>query len=61
VHSAKAKTLPSVDDITVLIKPLTTASYQNVVAALDEMQINGVTNFMLVEASTEEKAWLQTH
>jgi len=44
----------------VLIKPLAAASYQNIIAALDEMQINRVQKYAVVEASDEEKAFVQT-
>jgi hypothetical protein len=43
----------------VLIKPLPTASYQSVIAALDEMQINNVTHYALVDATAAEKSFVQ--
>ena len=46
-------------DLVVLIKPLSTSSYQNVVAALDEMQINNVQKYAIVEAAIEERFWVQ--
>lgn len=45
------------DDLMVCIKPLTTASYQNVVNVLDEMQINGVKRYGIIPLSEEEKAY----
>lgn len=42
-------------DLVVVIKPFATASYQNVIAALDEMQINNIKQYAIVEATTEEK------
>ena len=48
------------DDLVVLIKPLTTASYQNIITALDEMQINRAQKYAVVEASEDEKAFVQT-
>ncbi|NTS40081.1 biopolymer transporter ExbD [Flavisolibacter sp. BT320] len=47
------------EDLVVLIKPLHTASYQNVLAALDEMQINGVNKYAIVEASPGERQWVE--
>jgi hypothetical protein len=48
------------DDLIVLIKPLAATSYQNIITALDEMQINRVLKYAVVEASEEEKAFVQT-
>lgn len=51
----KQKTLSSKDAVIVLIKPLATASYQRIIAALDEMQINCVKKYAFVDATEEEK------
>ena len=40
----------------VLIKPTRNASYRNLVDILDEMLVNGVTKYVLMEASEEEEA-----
>jgi biopolymer transport protein ExbD len=39
----------------VLIKPTDAASYRNIIAVLDEMQINNVKKYVLMEPSAEEK------
>jgi biopolymer transport protein ExbD len=49
------------EKLTVLIKPLPSSTYQNVVAALDEMQINTVKFYAVVDASAEEKKLLGHH
>jgi biopolymer transport protein ExbD len=46
------------DDLMLLIKPLSTASYQNVIDALDEALINNVQRYAIVDASAEEKAYI---
>ena len=51
----KQKSLSSKDEVIVLIKPLATASYQRIIAALDEMQINGVKKYAFVDATAEEE------
>ncbi len=50
----KQKTLSAKNDLVVLIKPLTAASYQHVITALDEMQINNVKKYALVDATVDE-------
>lgn len=45
-------------DLVVLIKPGPTSSYKNVINALDEMLINGVTRYMIVDPEKEEKSYL---
>lgn len=47
------------NDLVLLIKPLSTASYQNVVDALDEALINKVERYALVEANGEEKQYIE--
>lgn len=47
------------EKLTVLIKPLPSSTYQNVVAALDEMQINTVQFYAVVDASAAEKKLLR--
>jgi biopolymer transport protein ExbD len=55
----KQKTLQQKDDLVVLIKPLPASSYQNIIAALDDMQINGVKKYALLDAAPEEKQYIQ--
>ena len=57
----KQKKMESKSALVVLIKPMTTASYQNVVAALDEMQINNVKHYALVDATPGEKVYAAQH
>ena len=45
--------------IMLLIKPTEGASYKNLVDALDEILINDLKKYAIVEASAEETAWLQ--
>jgi biopolymer transport protein ExbD len=52
---AKQKSLAVKDNMVVVIKPFKTASYQNVIAALDEMQINNVKRYAIVDATPEEE------
>jgi biopolymer transport protein ExbD len=47
------------NDLVVLIKPLASSSYENVVAMLDEMQINAVKKYALVEATAGERTWAE--
>lgn len=49
------------DDLMVVIKPLPTASYQNVINALDEMLLNGVSRYTVVDASPSERDYLGAH
>ena len=49
------------DDLLVVIKPTPSASYQDVMNALDEMLINGVSRYSVVDASKPEKEYLATH
>ena len=46
------------DDLMVLIKPSPLASYQDVMNALDEMLINGVTHYSVVDTSPVEKEYI---
>jgi biopolymer transport protein ExbD len=55
----KQKALAEKDDLVVIIKPLAAASYQSVITALDEMQINNVKKYALAEASENEASFLQ--
>lgn len=43
------------DKLIVLLKPLPSGTYQNVINALDEMQINAVQRYAVVDATGEEK------
>lgn len=47
------------EDLVVLIKPLASSSYENVVAVLDEMQINAIKKYALVEATAGERTWVE--
>ncbi|MCH5716859.1 ExbD/TolR family protein [Niabella hibiscisoli] len=47
-------------DLTVLIKPTTDASYQAIVAMLDEMTINKIARYVLTEPDAKDLALLQT-
>ena len=55
----KQKALAKKDDLVVLIKPLTSASYQNIIAALDEMKINNVGKYALLDATPEERSYVE--
>jgi biopolymer transport protein ExbD len=50
----KQNTLTEKDDLMVLIKPLSSASYQNIITALDEMLINDVKKYAITEAMAAE-------
>ncbi|MGZ5190156.1 MAG: ExbD/TolR family protein [Flavisolibacter sp.] len=54
---SKQKQLQNADDLIVVIKPLDASSYKNTIDALDEMIINGVTKYSIVEPTSEEKRW----
>ena len=41
-----------------LIKPLETASYNNLVNMIDEITINDVKKYAIVDATTEEKNFI---
>lgn len=45
-------------DLVVLIKPGPNSSYKNVINTLDEMLINGVTRYVIVDVNGEEKSYL---
>ena len=47
------------EELMLLIKPLSGASYQNVVDALDEALINTVQRYAIVEANPAEKLYIQ--
>lgn len=49
------------DDLLVIIKPTPSASYQDVMNALDEMLINGVTHYSVVDASPVENDYLASN
>ena len=49
------KSLPHSNDLVVLIKPGKDASYQNIVAMLDEMQISGIKKYVLMDMNESEK------
>ena len=45
-------------DLVVLIKPGVGCSYKNVISALDEMLINGVTRYAIVDQGADEKSYV---
>jgi biopolymer transport protein ExbD len=47
------------NDLIVLIKPTEFSSYQNIVSALDEMRINDVKSYVLMDMNKEEKNVLE--
>ena len=47
------------EDLVLLIKPTARASYRNIMATLDETAINAVGKYAIVDASSEERAYLQ--
>lgn len=55
----REKQKSSGEDLVVLIKPLATSSYENVVVMLDEMQINDVKKFALTEVMPDEQKWVE--
>jgi biopolymer transport protein ExbD len=46
-------------DMIILIKPGINSSYRNVINALDEMLINGVTRYVIVDLEEEEKSYIE--
>ena len=48
-------------ELMVIIKPTPSASYQDVIKALDEMLINGVVRYSVIDASVMEKDYLAVH
>ena len=48
------------DDLVLLIKPSKEATYQNIINALDEVLINNVQRYAVVETSAEERLYLET-
>jgi biopolymer transport protein ExbD len=46
-------------ELIVLIKPYEKSSYKNVVSALDEMLINGVSRYMIADLENDEKTFLE--
>ena len=49
----------SLDSFAVLIKPLEAATYKNTVDALDEMSVNAIKRYAMVDISKEEKSFLK--
>lgn len=47
------------NDLMLLIKPLETASYNNLVNMIDEITINDVKKYAIVDATTEEKNFIE--
>lgn len=47
------------NEMVVLIKPTDSSTYQNLVDILDEMAINQVTRYMLLQVSEDEKKFLK--
>ena len=46
-------------DLVILIKPGRSSSYKNVINALDEMLINGVSRYMITDSEKEEITFLE--
>ena len=46
--------------LTIIIKPLDTASYENMVTALDEMQICSIGKYVIDEISPDDKKLLDS-
>ncbi len=46
-------------DLMLIIKPSADCSYKDIVAALDEVLINNLKHYALVDLDTEEKQWMQ--
>ena len=49
-----------IEGLTVLIKPMETARYKNIVDILDEMNITNTRKYALVELSEQDKKFLET-
>lgn len=47
------------DQLTVLIKPDTTSTYADLVSILDEMNINDVATYAIVDITSLEQAWIK--
>jgi hypothetical protein len=47
------------EQIVFIIKPLASSSYQNIISALDEVLINNVQHYAVVDVTAEEKAFLE--
>ena len=47
------------NDLMLLIKPLETSSYDNLMNALDEVTINNVTRYAIVDVTEQEKNFIQ--
>lgn len=56
-QSAVAKQFGNRKETLVLIKPTSTSNYKNIVNALDEMLINDVTRYMVINASQFEQSF----
>ena len=48
------------DDLMIAIKPVSSASYQDVMNALDEMQLNNVKRYGIMQITEQEKNFLST-
>ena len=48
------------DELMVAIKPLSSANYQDVMNALDEMLVNNVKRYAIIDASKDEKTFIAT-
>jgi biopolymer transport protein ExbD len=55
---SKKKQLVNPDDLIVLIKPLDDSKYKNTIDALDEMLINGINTYTIVDVSSAEKSYV---
>jgi len=57
-HAGEAGVEPD-DEATVLIKPDTTSTYDDMINALDEMQINGIETYAMVDISNVERGFIK--
>jgi len=48
------------DETTILIKPDTNSTYADMVNALDEMQINGIETYALIDITKEDRNFIKT-
>lgn len=54
---SKKNQLHNPEDLIVLIKPLESSTYKNTIDALDEMNINGIKTYTIVDATDAEKSY----
>lgn len=57
---AQLDTKSEKEGLVFIIKPLPSSSYQNVIAALDEVQINNLQHYAIVDALNDEKKFVKS-